>query len=33
MQFLSAGDLFLISAMTGTVLLVEIGLFIILGMI
>jgi hypothetical protein len=33
MQFLSPGDLFLVSAMTGAVLLVEIGLFIILGVI
>jgi hypothetical protein len=33
MQFLSLGDLFLVSAMTGAVLLVEIGLFVILGVI
>jgi hypothetical protein len=32
MQFPSAGDMFLISAMTGAVFLIEIGLFIILGL-
>lgn len=33
MLHLSPGDLFLVSAMTGAVFLVEIGLFIILGVI
>jgi hypothetical protein len=33
MRFLSPGDLFVVSAMTGAVLLVKIGLFIIVGVI
>jgi hypothetical protein len=33
MQFLSLGDLFFISAATGTLLLVEIGVLIIVGVI
>jgi len=33
MQFLSLGDVFLVSAMTGAIMLVEIALFIIVGLI
>jgi hypothetical protein len=33
MQFLSLGDVFLMSLVTGLVFLVEVGLFILLGII
>jgi hypothetical protein len=33
MQFLSPGDVFLMSAVTGLAVLVEVGLFIVLGII
>jgi hypothetical protein len=33
MQFPSAGGMFLVSAMTGAIFLVEIGRFVILGLI
>jgi hypothetical protein len=33
MKFLSLGDFFLVSALTGTIMLVEMALFIVVGMI
>ncbi|MGY4289903.1 hypothetical protein ACVWXO_009169 [Bradyrhizobium sp. LM2.7] len=33
MKFLSLGDVFLVSALTGAIMLVEMALFIVVGMI